>query len=317
MASVPSNLTVIRENFQKPRSLSEIKALMAAATTDYVMLAGDKDIVDVVGPLFGGVHYLATHVTTRRAFRHSKPVVAVYDPILLIQFNYLNIPILHKDYVHLFPETAVEPWHKVMVRALLAGSNFSLVEGNHTIVEPWPRPELSGAYAPYRFSIDPDAVMEAVPTVLVEEINQQPFFSLRNPRYEAVKAFCKECSPEFIASLAGLNSSAEILLNFDYGQIRASNTNYVAWFEGVEEAVGPDTLQQLQLALEFPGISVVSPRLVEDWTIPNYQHPAYSTFRGIVPGFNSTAWMAQTRKLNDSPPLAGYVNNQAILREIP
>jgi len=62
---------------------------------------------------------------------------------------------------------------------------------------------------------------------------------------------------------------------------------------------------------------VVSPRLVEDWTIPNYHHPAYSTLRGIVPGFNSTAWMAQTRKLNDSPPSAGYVNNQAILREIP
>jgi len=140
---------------------------------------------------------------------------------------------------------------------------------------------------------------------------------LRNPRYETVKAFCKDCSPEFVASLAGLNSSVEVLSTFDYNRIKASNTNYVAWFEHKQEAVGPDTLQQLQLALEFPGISVVSPRLVEDWTIPNYHHPAYSTLRGIVPGFNSTAWMAQTRKLNDSPPLSGYVNNQAILKEFP
>ena len=317
MTSIPANLTLIRVDFQKPPSLSEIKASMLAAPTDYVMVAGVKDIVDVIGPLFGGVHYLATHVRTRRAFRHSRPVVDVYDPIVLIQFNYLGMPILNKDYVHLFPETSVEPWHRVMVRALLAGSNFSLVEGGHTIVEPWPRPELSGAYSQYHHSIDPDAVMEAVPTVLVEEINQQPFYSLRNPRHEAVRAFCKGCSPDFIASLAGLNVSVETLTAFDYDRIKDSNTNYVAWFEDIQEAADPEVQQQLQLALEFPGVSIVSPRMVEDWTVATYHHPAFSTFRGIVPGFNSTAWMALTRNLNVQPPSEGYVNNQAILREFP
>lgn len=317
MTSIPLNLTLIREDFQKPRSLSEIKVLMEAVPTDYVMVVGLKDIVDVTGPLFGNVHYLATHVATRRHFRHSRPVFPVYNPIILMQFNYLGMPILHKSLVPLFPEASVEPWHRVMVRALLQGSNFSLTTGDHTIMDPWPRPELSGAYSQYSFSIDPDAVMEAVPTVLVREINQQPFYKLRNPRNEAVTAFCRNCSSEFMGSLASYNVSVQTLETYDYGRIRTTGTNYVAWFDGMLDAVNEEILNQLQLALEFPGIGVVSPRLVEDFTIPNYHQPAFSLLRGITPGFNSTAWMAQTRDLGLTSPIAGYVNNQAILREIP
>ena len=313
---IPSNLTLIREDFQNPRALSQIKASMEAASTDYVMVVGVNDLVDVSGMLAGDVHYLATHVATRRAFRHSKPVLA-YDPILLTQFNCLGMPILHKSLVPLFPDTSVEPWHRVMVRAQLQGASFSLVAGNHTIIEPWPRPELSGAYAQYRYSIDPEAIMEAVPTVLVHEINQQPFYSLRNPRAEAVRAFCRNCSPEFLTSLVAPNVTIEVVQDFDYDRIRTSNTNYVAWFDGIAEAVDTETLNQLQLALEFPGVVVVSPRIIEHFSVAAYHHPAFSTLRGIVRGFHPVAWMAQTRDLSLTSPSEGHVNNQAILREIP
>lgn len=316
MTSIPSNLTLIREDFQNSRALSEIKAAMQAAPTDYVMVVGLNDLVDVTGPLTGGVHYLATHVATRRAFRHSKPVLA-YDPILLTQFNYLGMPILHKDLVTLFPDTSVEPWHRLMVRAQMQGASFSLVTGNHTIIEPWPRPELSGAYAQYRYSIDPDAIMEAVPSVLVREINQQPFYSLRHPRAEPVTVFCRGCSPEFLDSLPAMNVTIELVQDFDYNRIRSSNTNYVAWFDGIAEAVDTETLNQLQLGLEFPGVTVVSPRIIEHFSVAAYHHPAFSTLRGITRGFHPVAWMAQTRDLSLTPPSEGYVNNQAILREIP
>lgn len=316
MTSIPPNLTLIREDFQNPRALSQIKASMEAAPTDYVLVVGANDLVDVSGTLTGGVHYLATHVATRRAFRHSKPVLA-YDPLLLIQFNYLGAPILHKSLLPLFPDTSVEPWHRVLVRAQLQGASFSLVAGNHTIIEPWPRPELSGAYAQYRYSIDPDAIMEAVPSVLVREINQQPFYSLRHPRAEPVTVFCRGCSPEFLGSLPAMNVTIELVQDFDYNRIRSSNTNYVAWFDGIAEAVNTETLNQLQLALEFPGAVVVSPRIIEHFSVAAYHHPAFSTLRGIVRGFHPVAWMAQTRDLGLTPPSEGYVNNQAILREIP
>lgn len=280
------------------------------------MVVGLNDIVDITGPLFGGIHYLATHVATRRAFRHSKPVFPVYDPILLIQFNYLGLPIIHKSLAYLFPETSVEPWHRLMVRAWLAGSNLSLTEGSHTVIDSWPRPELSGAYSQYNFSIDSDAVMEAVPTVLVQEVNQQPVYSLRNPRSESITAFCRNCSLDFIASLAKSNVSVQTAQAFDYSRIKATTTSYVAWFDGIQEGLNDETLSQLQLALEFPGLVVASPRLVDEFTIPTYHHPAFSTLGGITPGFAPTAWMARPSQLDVNPPTTGYTNNQAMLKKI-
>ena len=316
MTSIPANLTLIREDFRNPRSLAEIKASMQTAPTDYVMVVGLKDIVDVSGNLVSGVHYLLTHITTRRAFRHTRPLIP-YDPVLLIQMNYMGTPILHKSLVHLFPEASVEPWHRVLVRAQLAGSWCDPVSGSHTVVDPWPRPERSGAYSVYRHSIDPDAVMEAVPGVLVKEINQQPFFAPRNPRIEPITVFCRNCSPDFMGSLVAQNVRIETIPAFDFNRMRTSNGSYVAWFDGIEEAVDDQTLSQLQMALEFPGVAAVSPRIIDQFNVARYHHPAFSTLRGIVQGFNPVAWMAHTRGLGLSPPTTGHINNQAIVRKIP
>ncbi len=316
MTSIPPNLTLIREDFQSSPSLSEIKARMGSVPTDYVMVVGLDDIVEVISPLDQGVHYLPTHVATRRAFRHSRPVVP-YDPVLLIQFNCLGMPILHKSLVSLFPETSVEPWHRVMVRAQTQGASFALAQGNHTIVEPWPRPELSGAYDRYRFSIDPEAVMEAVPSIRIHEINQQPFYSLKNPRVESITAFCRNCSDDFVASLAGYNIRIEQVQEFDYNLILASSATYVAWFDSIAESTDSEALSELHTGLEFPGVSVVSPRIIDHFSLAAYHHPAFSMLRGVTPGFNSIAWMARRADLVQTPPSEGYVNNQAILREIP
>lgn len=315
MTSIPNNLTLIREDFRDPRSLSEIKSAMLAAPTPYVMVVGHKDIVDVSGILNLHIHYLQTHVATRREFRYSKPLMP-FSPILLLQFNCHGIPILHKDMVPLFPDTSVEPWHRTMVRALLAGAAFGAVGGSHTIIEPWPRPELTGAYAHYRFSLDPEATMEAVPTVLVTEVNQQPFYRLRKPVSEAITAFCRNCSETFVASLAAPNVSVETLPVYDHARIRRAKTNYVAWFDGIAEAADDQILSQLQLGLEFPGVRFISPRLIPSFSIPTYHHPAFSTLRGISSGFNQAAWMTRTSELGSAAPSDGYTNNQAILREI-
>jgi hypothetical protein len=311
MTSIPNNLTLIREDFQKAGSLTELKAAMGAATTDYVMVAGIRDIVDVSGVLDGDVHYLPTHVATRRAFRYSRPVLA-YDPVLLAQFNYMGLPILHRSLIPLVPDTAVEPWHVALVRAQLQGASFSLVAGSHTIIEPWPRPELSGAYAHYHHSLDPAATMEAVPTVLVQEINQQPFYTLRDPRAESFRIFCRNCSNDFIGSLAASNVVVETLPEFDYNRIRDSNATYVAWFDGIEGANDDKVLSQLQVGLEFPGVVVISPRVVADLTLETYRLPANGIFSGLDPA----AWMARTRDLGPTLPVAGYTNTQAILGKI-
>lgn len=315
MTSIPTNLTLIRNDFQKSESLTELKTRMLAALTPYVMVVGTNDIVDISGILTDKVHYLATHVATRRHYRHARPVLA-YDPLLLTQFNYLGFPILHQSVVPLFPEVALEPWHMVMVRAQTQGASFSLVAGNHTIVEPWPRPERSGAYYEYGFSFDPAAIMEAIPTLLVEENNHRPFYSLRDPRADAITAFCYNCSAEFITSLVSLNVSIQVLEAPDYNRIRAAGTDYVAWFDGIAEAVSDKTLGQLRVGLEFSGITVVSPYLLGSFTPGTYRRSAFSTLGGIISGFYPRAWMARTRDLGISPPSNGCVNTQAILREI-
>ena len=286
-----------------------------AASTDYVMVVGLNDRVEVTGTLAGDVHYLATHVATRRAPRYSRPVLAP-DPLLLIQCNYIGTPILHKDLIPLFPGVSAEPWHRLLVRALLQNKDISLVSGSHTIVEPWPRPELSGAYAHHRFSMDPEAVMEAVPGVLVQEINHHLSYSLRDPRAETTTVYCKDCSPGFIAGLSGPNIWVQELTSFDYARIQSTETSHVAWFEGIDEDLGGEILNQLRIGLEFPGGGVVSPRFIDELTIPAFSHPAYSLFQYITTGFNPAGWLARTRELDHTPPDQGCVNNQAILRKI-
>ena len=315
MTTVPHNLTLIREDSRNPGTLSQLKARMEAAPTDYVMVVGENDIVDVPGILDGDVHYLATHVATRRAFRLSRPVLG-FDPVLLIQFNYLGRPILHRSLMPLFPGTAVEPWHTFMVRAHLQGAGFSLVTGDHTIIEAWPRPERSGAYSRYGYSFDPAAVMEAVPTVLVQEIDQKPVYTLRNPRAESITAFCCNCSMDFVGSLAAPNVSVQILGDYDHGRLLAAQSNYVAWFDGIEESCGPNTLNQLLLGLEFPGVEAISPRLVTEFSLETYHYPAFSSQIGLSEGLDPDAWLVQQRELGLVPPSDGYVNNQAILRKI-
>lgn len=315
MTTVPLNLSLIREDFRNPRTLSQIKADMLAAPTDYVMVVWDNDELDITGVLEGDVHYLTTHVSTRRAFRFTRPLPD-YEPIHLLQYNYLSRPILHQSLVPLFPETAVDPWHTVLVRAQTQGASFSQVAGSHTIVELWPRPERGGVYAEYDYPFDAVAIMEVVPTVLVEEINRRPFYTLLDSRAEAVTAFCHNCSDDFMADLAAPNVTIEILLAPDYERVRNAKTNHVAWFDGIAEAVTGRTLNQLQVGLEFPGVSVISPRVLTVLSPETYSRQVFSAVRGITVGFSSSAWLAQTRDLGLSPPIAGYSNTRAILREI-
>ena len=315
MTRIPNNLTLIRDDLRKPGSLSDLKARMLASPTDYVMVVGSEDTVDITGILNNDIHYLATHVTTRRAYRYARPVLA-YDPILLTQFNYLGMPILHQSMVPLFPGAAAEPWHTALVRAQTQGASFSLVAGNHTIVEPWPRPERGGAYAPYGYSSDPAAIMEAVPTILVEEINHRLYYSLLYPRAEAVTAFCHNCSDEFMISLAASNVTVQILPAPDYYRVRNASSSYVAWFDGIVETANDKTLTQLRVGLEFPGVTVVSPYLLSNFSPDTYRRAAFSTAGGLISGFYPNAWMARTCDLGPTPPTGGCINTQAILREI-
>lgn len=314
MATLPPNLTLIREDPRQPRSLSKIKASMTQAPTDYVMVVSLADIVDIPGTLVGDVHYLTTHVATRRQYRHTRPTVA-YDPLLLTQYNYMGSPILHRSLIPLFPEAAREPWHTLLVRAQTQGASFSLIPGDHTIVDSWPRPALSGAYAEYRRPFDPEAVMEAVPALLVEEISQQPFYRFRNPLAETVKAFCRGCAPEFLASLVEGGVVIHEVAGFDLTQIRASTETYVAWFDGIADVAGKNLLTQLRIGLAFPGVSVVSPQVVTEFTPGSYRCLPFEV-RGIHRGFSSIAWMSRTADLSSTPPTTGCTNSQVILREI-
>lgn len=316
MTSIPLNLSLIREDLRKPRALSQIKAAMLAAETDYVMVVGSNDVVAVLGDLSNGVHYLPTHVATRRAYRYARPVQA-HDPVLLTQFNYMGSPILHRSLVPLFPETAVEPWHTTLVRALNQGAEISLIEGEHTIIEPWPRIKRAGAYTEYRHSFDPAAVMEAVPTVLVQEINQEPVYSLKDPRAETVQVFCNGCSEQFMQSLAAPNVVVQAVSDYHHDLARASASTYVAYFRNIEESASNELLSQLQIGLEFPGVVVISPYLVLDFTPKSLWRPAFSMTGGIFPQFQSNAWMSRVRDLGPLAPSTGYSNGQAILREFP
>jgi len=313
--TIPANLTLIREDFLKLGGLTELRVRMLAAPTDYVMVVGKDDVVDVSGVLDGDVHYLATHVTTRRAYRHPRPVVA-YDPLLLTQFNYMGLPIFHQSVIPLFPDVAVEPWHTTLVRAQTQGSSFSLVAGTHTIVEPWPRPVLDGAYSQFGYSFDPAAIMEAVPTILVQDINHRPFYSLRDSRAEAISAFCHNCSEEFISSLSASNVLVQVLSVPNFDQVCSTQSEYVAWFDGILETASDDTLSQLRVGLEFPGVGLVSPFLLNDFSPATYRRTAFSSYGGIVSGFHPNAWMARTRDLGLTSPNEGFTNTQAILREI-
>lgn len=314
MATIPSNLSLIREDFRKPRSLGAIKADLAAAPTDYVMLVGLDDQVDVAGPLTQDVHYLTTKVSTRRAVRYTRPELD-FDPLLLIQFNYIGSPIFRRSLVPLFPEASLEPWHTLLVRAHLQGASFSRLAGTHTIIEPWPRPELAGVYAHFRTSFDPAAVMEAVPTVQVEEINLRPFYSLKDPRAGSMTAFCRNCSHEFLHSLAALNVQVRTVGDLMVSELRRSGGEYVAWFDGIQEACRRDALLQLQIALEFPGVTVASPRLVTEFSLASYHAPAFWLTGGIHNGFAPEAWFTRTRDLGPTPPEAGYTTSHAILRK--
>lgn len=314
MATLPLNLTLIREDHRRPRSLSEIKTSMTQAPTDYVMVVGLGDIVDIPGALAGDIHYLTAHVATRRQLRHTRPTVA-HDPLLLTQYNYMGSPILHRSLIPLFPEAAREPWHTLLVRAQTQGASFSLIPGDHTIVDSWPRPVLSGAYAEYRRPFDPEAVMEAVPGLLVQEIGQQPFYTFRKPRAETVRAFCRGCEPAFLASLADRGVTVQEVPAFDLAQIRASTETYVAWFDGIADGAGKNILTQLRVGLEFESVTVVSPRVVAEFTPGSYQCPAFEVM-GIRRGFSPVAWMSRTEDLLDTPPSTGCVNSQVILREI-
>lgn len=315
MTSIPESVTLIRENFQKPRSLSQIRADMLGVPTPYVMVVGLNDRVEITGPLDGDIHALPTHVATRRAFRYSRPVLD-FDPLLLLQCNYLGFPVIRRELASLLPDTSVEPWHRLLVRAHLQGASIGPVAGSHTIIENWPRPELSGAYAHYRFSLDPDAAMEALPSLIVEEINQQPKLTQRDQRADTAVAYCHQCSEDFMSTLETMGMVVQMLPAFDYDLIRNSNSTYVAWFDAVDEAIDLQILNQLKIGLEFPGVVVASPRLVDDFDLLFYAQPAYSLFEYVVSGFNPQAWMARTRDLGSTFPSTGCLNNQAILRKI-
>jgi hypothetical protein len=285
---------------------------MTQASTDYLMVVSQDDIVDIPGTLTGDIHYLTTHVATRRQFRHTRPVVA-YDPLLLTQYNYLGAPILHRSLTPLFPGAAREPWHTLLVRAQSQGAGFSLIPGDHTIIDSWPRPALGGAYAEYRRPFDPEAVMEAVPGLLVQEISQQPYYAFRNPRAETVKAFCRGCAPEFLASLADGGVTVYEVPTFDLTQLRASETSYVAWFDGLADSAGKNILSQLRLAMEFEGVTTVSPRVVSDFTPRSFQCAPFEVM-GIRRGFSSIAWMSRTADLSSTPPSTGCINSRVVVR---
>lgn len=288
---------------------------MTQASTDYLMVVGQNDIVDISGTLTGDIHYLTTHVATRRQLRYTRPVLA-YDPLLLTQYNYLGTPIVHRSLVPLFPEAAREPWHTLLVRSQAQGASFSLIPGDHTIIDSWPRPALGGAYAEYRRPFDPEAVMEAVLGLLVEEISQQPYYAFRHPRAETVKAFCRGCASEFLASLTEGGVVIQEVPSFDLAQLRASETTYVAWFDGLADSAGKQILSQLRLAMEFEGVTTVSPRVVSDFTPASFHCPAFEVM-GIRRGFSPIAWMSRTADLSSTPPSTGCVNSRVVVRELP
>lgn len=316
MTTIPGNLTLVRSSFRDPGSLKTVKDAMLAAPTDYVMAVGPDDLVDVLEPLTGDVHYLATHVGTANAYRYSRPVLD-YDPLLLTQFNYLGSPILHRSLVPLFPEAAVEPWHTVMLRAQAQGADFSLVSGGHMIIEPWPRPKFSGAFAHFRTSFDPTAVMQVLPGILVTETNQRPFYSLLPTRSGPVAAYCRDCTPGFMSSLEAPGVSIHQVTSQDLNLMCTSNAEYVAWFDGMAETANSRVIEQLQVALEFPGVAAVSPRLVEEFTPSSYHMAAFWLKGGLYSEFSSRAWMLKTTKLSQGFPVTGCTNSHAILRKLP
>ena len=303
--TTPANLTLIP--LGKQDSLARLKQRMLDAPTDYVMVINPLDQVVVDDPLTGDVHYLPSLIRTRRALRYVYPVID-YDPLLLSQHNICGSPIIHKDLVPLFPIAAQEPYHGFLVAAMQQGASISLVDGMHQIVDPWPRPEVSGAYHRWFGRFDPAAVQAVAPGLLVVDLADHPMYYLQDTRKDTVEVFHTGCSPQFLDSL---KASWVTLTPAAAPQI-SQTAAYTAWFEGIEEALDDQTLDDLRIALHFPQIEAASPRIVNEYSIEEFTRRLPWECRAVYRGLNSRAWI---KRSTGSVPTTGGTYSRVVLRE--
>lgn len=312
MSTIP-NLTIIPDDLTSYSSLSRLRTEMLNAPTDYVMVTGALDTVEITQDLTDDVHWLPTFLRTKRTTHQGRPVIP-YDPVLMLQFNYAGSPIFRKELALGFPEASVEPFHAMLVRAVTAGKTFSLATGKHEIMNQWPLLAPSGAYGRFTTSFDPVAIEEAIPGLTVSEINHRPFFKLRDTRHGRIEGLTRGCSMAFLESLAGYNVTVRQVSDISNDLITSSEADYIAWFDGIQEAVDTNTLNHLAAALEFPGVVAACPRLISDFSVQTYHLLPYGLKSGIYQGFSPRAWMI--RQSHEVIPVTGYTSSHAILRPV-
>lgn len=307
--ALPANVTVVHSN--RYPSLSALREALLLAPTDYVIAVRSNDRLTIDGPVTGDICYLPSAIGTRRYSGYPRPAIP-FDPLLLIQWNYMGHPVVRKELAALLPDTAQEPWHVLLVRAWLQGASFSQVAGLHTLVLTYPWPEESPAYSPFCFPFDTRAIEEAVPTIQAERINHRAYFQMREVRQKGIHVFHRGCSEEFLNSLAGYSVTLQHMPIPDMNLMLSSEAEYIAWFEDVRSSAERDLFGRLLPALEFPSVRYVSPRLVDGYLY----EPAPADFgisSGLHPGAIHKAWIARRASLLSPIPNLGHVLGHAVL----
>lgn len=276
-----------------------------AATTEYVMVVGPEDEVTVDGPLVTDVAYMATTTRTRRAVRHHRSLIS-YDSVLMSQLNYAGRPILKTSLAHLFPEVAVDPWHAFLRAAQSAGATIAGVAGLHTVVEPWPRPVRSEVQSEFRTSFDPAASH-------AEAVNSRPYPLDTDPRPKNVTLFHRGCGEDFLSHASENGVNHQSMPVFNLATLQACPTEYVCWFDGIEESGVKEPISWLVKSL-LPGVLMISPTLVSQFTVQNLRLGRWWLRGGIYEGFEGNAWLARTKDIQGMAP-PGHITSYVTLRK--
>lgn len=306
--AIPKNLTLIRLPARDMPSLSELRESMMAIRTQYVMVIGPNDEVDLEEPITGDVAYLPTVLRTRRAVRQTRPALP-YDPVLLGQINFIGRPIINVNMTPLMPTSAYDPWHSLLLAAQAQRAVFKPLTGTYTQVESWPRPVRSGElWDEHRTSFDPAASN-------AESINGRPYPVAEDRSRLPMKIYHRNCDDRFLAGLMGEKVTLVSMPTFDWDTIRQDRTSVVGWMDGIEESLGSSPAEWLKKSL-IPGVRFLSPGITQNFDLGSLRYGNYWFKCGIYPGFNPQAWVCSGDKLGKHLPTYGHTSSYVTLRTL-
>lgn len=305
--SIPHNLSVIRLPERNLPTLSELREMMLAVKTQYVMVIGPKDSVEIDGPISGDIAYVTSILRTRRAIRQVREALP-YDPVLLRQINFIGRPIVNKHFVHLLPSAADDPWHSLALAAQALDAKFVSISGSHSIIEPWPRPVRGLLWGEFKTSFDPHASA-------ANAINGRPYPTTEAYLNESFRVYHRNCGDAFLKDLIEEGVILESMPVFDWDKIKNSKEFLVGWMDGVEESFKTSPASWMKRSM-IPETRYVSPGLTENFRIQSLSYGHHWFECGIYPGFDTRAWFVRRESIWRDPPTAGHTSSYVTLKTL-